>query len=83
MKVYGDIERVNLHTGERWVRVSGDGESRLERMGQRTATKDYVCTCGHNRMEHTQGTFIFLGCSVQECDCIRFVCRDEESEKDR
>lgn len=30
MKVYGDVERVNLATGERFRRVSGDGESRLE-----------------------------------------------------
>ena len=29
MKVYGDIERVNLSTGERFRRVTGDGESRL------------------------------------------------------
>jgi hypothetical protein len=27
MKVRGDTERVNLSTGERWYRVSGDGES--------------------------------------------------------
>lgn len=33
MKVYGDIERVNLRTGERYRRVSGDGESRLVRVG--------------------------------------------------
>lgn len=30
MKVYGDVERVDLATGERFRRVSGDGESRLE-----------------------------------------------------
>lgn len=29
MKVFGDIERVNLETGERFRRVTGDGESRL------------------------------------------------------
>lgn len=29
MRVYGDVERVNLSTGERFRRVSGDGESRL------------------------------------------------------
>ena len=29
MKVYGDIEYINLSTGERFRRVSGDGESRL------------------------------------------------------
>jgi hypothetical protein len=34
MKVRGDIERVNLHTGERFQRVSDGGESRLERFGQ-------------------------------------------------
>lgn len=27
--VKGDIERVNLQTGDRWARISGDGESRL------------------------------------------------------
>ncbi len=32
MKVHGDIEGVNLHTGECFRRVSGDGESRLERI---------------------------------------------------
>lgn len=30
MKCYGDVEVVNLSTGERWRRVSGDGESILE-----------------------------------------------------
>jgi len=30
MKIRGDIESVNLSTGQRWQRVSGDGESRLE-----------------------------------------------------
>lgn len=29
MKVLGDIEAVNLRTGERWQRVTGDGESVL------------------------------------------------------
>lgn len=29
MKVHGDIESVNLAAGERFRRVSGDGESRL------------------------------------------------------
>lgn len=29
MKVYGDIEHVTLATGERFRRVTGDGESRL------------------------------------------------------
>lgn len=32
MKIRGDIERVNLATGERFQRVSGDGESRLEKV---------------------------------------------------
>jgi hypothetical protein len=32
MKVRGDIEAVNLSTGERWRRVSGDGESLLEKV---------------------------------------------------
>jgi len=32
MKVYGDIEHVNLATGEQFRRVSGDGECRLERV---------------------------------------------------
>ena len=30
MKVRGDIEVINLSTGERWQRVSGEGESVLE-----------------------------------------------------
>ena len=34
MKVYGDVEHVNLATGERFRRVCGDGESRLERIGE-------------------------------------------------
>ena len=34
MKVRGDIEHVNLATGEKFQRVSGDGESRLERIGE-------------------------------------------------
>ena len=38
MKVYGDVERVNLATGERFRRVSGDGESRL------------VSCCDHTRL---------------------------------
>lgn len=33
MKVYGDIESVNLKTGERHRRVAGNGESRLESLG--------------------------------------------------
>jgi len=38
VKVYGDVERVNLATGERFRRVSGDGESRL------------VSCCDHTRL---------------------------------
>ena len=34
MKVRGDIEVVNLETGERWQRVSGDGESVLRKVWQ-------------------------------------------------
>jgi hypothetical protein len=34
MKVRGDIESVNLATGERFQRVSGNGESRLESLGR-------------------------------------------------
>lgn len=30
MKVRGDIEAINLSTGERWQRVTGEGDSRLE-----------------------------------------------------
>ena len=33
MKVYGDIEHVDLRTGERFQCVTGDGESRLVRVG--------------------------------------------------
>ena len=32
MRAYSDIELVNLATGERWRRVTGDGESRLEKV---------------------------------------------------
>ena len=32
MRARGDIEYVNLTTGERWQRVSGNGETRLERV---------------------------------------------------
>lgn len=32
MKVFGDIESVNLATGARFRRVSGNGESRLEQV---------------------------------------------------
>lgn len=34
MKVRGDIERINLRTGERFQRVTGNGESRLEPVGK-------------------------------------------------
>ena len=34
MKVRGDIESVNLATGERFQRVSGNGESCLESLGR-------------------------------------------------
>lgn len=33
MKAYGDTESVNLSTGERYVRVVGDGQSVLEKLG--------------------------------------------------
>ena len=42
MKLTGDTESVNLETGERSRRVSGDGESRLIREGR----IDCV-VCGH------------------------------------
>jgi hypothetical protein len=32
--VRGDVESVNLRTGERFQRVSGNGESRLESLGR-------------------------------------------------
>ncbi|CAM5998732.1 unnamed protein product [Sphagnum balticum] len=34
MKVRSDVESVNLDTGERFQRVSGNGESRLESLGR-------------------------------------------------
>lgn len=37
MKIRGDIERVNLATGERYQRVTGDGESRLEKVSSPSA----------------------------------------------
>jgi len=51
MKVHGDIESVNLQTGERWQRVVGDGESVLvssleyippPRLGPRQPTPEEV-----------------------------------------
>lgn len=53
MKVYGDIEHVNLSTGERFRRVSGNGESRLEssgnvdhvRLGPCQQTSDELLEC--------------------------------------
>jgi hypothetical protein len=33
MLVRGDVEAINLNTGERWERVSGNGGSRLESLG--------------------------------------------------
>jgi hypothetical protein len=41
MKVYGDIESVNLATGERFQRVSGDGESRLVSTGIPVSERSY------------------------------------------
>lgn len=47
MKVYGDIETVNLATGERFRRVAGDGESRLVR--EHDPDEKGVCKrCGAN-----------------------------------
>lgn len=41
MKVYGDVESVNLSTGERYRRVSGDGESSLEKVMSHPLTQQY------------------------------------------
>ena len=49
MKVQSDVEQINFSTGERWVRVVGDGENRLElapRYGEKCAC------CGYNRRTH-------------------------------
>jgi hypothetical protein len=43
MKVRGDIESVNLHTGERFQRVSANGESRLESLGRPLNEAERTC----------------------------------------
>lgn len=43
MKVRGDIESVNLRTGERFQRVSGNGESRLESLGRPLNEAERTC----------------------------------------
>lgn len=43
MKVRGDIESVNLANGERFQRVSGNGESRLESLGRPLNNAERVC----------------------------------------
>ena len=43
MKVRGDIESVNLATGERFQRVSGNGESRLESLGRPLNEAERTC----------------------------------------
>lgn len=40
MRIWGDIETVNLSTGERLQRVSGDGESRL--ISQRSHVQEEI-----------------------------------------
>lgn len=54
MRVYGDVERVNLSTGERFRRVSGDGESRLVK----TATRLKVA-CNHKQLS-SDGKDVYL-----------------------
>ena len=46
MNARGDIESVNLGTGERYQRVVGDGESRLVKSGDKCAD------CGYSRHTH-------------------------------
>ena len=43
MKVRGDVESVNLRTGERFQRVSGNGESHLESLGRPLDDAERVC----------------------------------------
>jgi hypothetical protein len=43
MKVRGEVESVNLRTGERFQRVSGNGESRLESLGWPLHDAERVC----------------------------------------
>jgi hypothetical protein len=43
MQVRGDIERVNMSTGERFQRVSGNGESRLESLGRPLNEAELAC----------------------------------------
>ena len=43
MKVRGDIESVNLANGERFQRVSGNRESRLESLGRPLNDAERVC----------------------------------------
>lgn len=56
MKIIGDVEQVNLATGQRWVRVTGDGESRLAEQGAKCPY------CGHQLHE---------GVSCLDSDCCR------------
>jgi len=43
MKVRGDVGSVNLRTGERLQRVSGNGESRLESLGRPLNDAERAC----------------------------------------
>ena len=43
MKVRGEVESVNLRTGERFQRVSGNGQSRLESLGRPLNDAERAC----------------------------------------
>jgi hypothetical protein len=60
MKIIGDIERVNLSTGRRYVRVTGDGESRLVEQSGPVSSLAKCPNCGHRLHE---------GLDCQESDC--------------
>ena len=56
MKVRGDVESVNLRTGERCQRVSGNGESHLESLGRPLDDAERVCLEAFEK--HMQGKVI-------------------------
>jgi len=43
MKVRGDVESVNLRTGERFQRVTGKAQSRLESLGRPLNDEERAC----------------------------------------
>lgn len=61
MKVYGDIESVNPHIGERFQRVSGDGESRLIRVGPADESLEQRVARLEKRADDTDSANMWLG----------------------